>query len=301
MLVHHRHRLLGHGGAVFGRTEGLGPQHPLHPETQERQRIVDGFTQCRRVGEAEFARVFPLRKPSHAYLQLVLLFPLVEAGCRTLAGRVGVERKHHIARIALHQPHVFFSEGRTARGHRTADARAMETDDIGIALAHDDLIGVDDVALGPVEPVERARFGVDRRLRRVLVLRRVGGTGQDAPAQRRRLTVLGEDGKHHPRPERVLYTPRLVGEPQPGFAQQFGLHTQTATELIPVVGSPAQLELPRHIAGQPTRPQVVASLTCVGVREQALVVPLDRSVHGIDQLFATLPVAALAARGVAQL
>ena len=173
-----------------------------------------------RIRQAQFARILALRERGHADLHLVLLLPLVELLGSTLPRCIGVERQHHTAGKSLEHAHVLFGQRRAAGGHRPLHTRSVKADDIGVALAHDHLVGSDDLALRPVQPVQRFRLGVDVGLGRVLVLRRVGRAGQDASAERHRIAVLRHDREHHPSAERVLQPPRLVGERQPRVAQQ---------------------------------------------------------------------------------
>ncbi len=196
---------------------------------------------------------------------------------------------------------MLFGQRRAARGHSTLDTGAVESDHIGVSLAHDHLIGSNDVAFSAVQAVQRLRLGVDVGLRRVLVLRRIVRTRQDPTAEGNRITVLRHDREHHPAAERVLQPTGFVGERQAGVAQRIARQPDTAAQRIPVVGRPAQLELTGDVAGQAALAQVVACRAGVVAGQQALVVPLDGRAHRLDQLLASQPVLALAARCVLQL
>ena len=177
----------------------------------------------------------------------------------------------------------------------------MEADDVRVALAHDDLVLGDDVCLGPVQPVQGSALGVDHRLRRVLVLRRIRRAGQYPPAEGDRIAGVGEDREQHAGAERVLQAVALVGEREAGVAQQVGGNAEIATHRVPVVGCPAELELAGDVAGQPAPAQVLAGLAGVGRRQQPLVIPIDRLRHCLDELTAADPLFVLAPARVAQL
>ncbi len=196
---------------------------------------------------------------------------------------------------------MLLGECRTAGGHRTRHARTVEPDHIGVALTDHDLIVLGDVGLRPVQPVEDLRLGVDRRLRGVLVLRRIVGSGQDPPTERERLPRLGEDREHHPRPERVLHLVALVAECQPDRLQHIGRRAQPARQRIPVIGRPTELELASDVAGEAAPTQIVTRRARVGIGQQTLVIPLDGFVHRVDQLLAPRPLLRLAGRGVVEL
>ncbi len=300
MLVDDGHRLLGQPDALFGR---LGVRaFSVRSSRNPRKGIAEPTARERlRVALGEIAGILPLRESRHRHLHRVRLLPLVEARRRALAGGVGVERQHDLARVPLQQPDVFLRERRATGGHRTRHAGTVESDHVGVALADHDLVVLGDVGLRPVQPVEDLRLGVDRRLRGVLVLRRIVGSGQDPTAERQRLARLGEDREHHPRPERVLHLVALVPERQPDRLQDVGRRAQPPRERIPVVGRPTELELASDVAGEATPAEIVTSGPGVGVVQQALVIPLDGLVHRFDELLAPRSFLRLARRGVVEL
>ena len=253
------------------------------------------------LGLCEVARIATLRQTSDLHLHLVGFFPFVEARRSTLPGRIGVERQHHLARISLQQPNVLLGEGGATGGNGASHAGSVEADHVGVALAHHHLVVFGDVGLRPVQPVQHLRLRVDRRLGGVLVLRRIVGAGQDPTAERERLARLGEDREHHPASERVLHLVALVAERQTHRLHHVGGCAQPTRQLVPVVGSPTQLELAGDIARESAPTQIVARLTGVGVVQQALVVPLDRLVHRFGELLAARPFLRLARRGVVEL
>ena len=146
--------------------------------------------------------------------------PLVEPFGRGQAGGVGVEGEHDVAGEALQQAHVLLGEGRAAGGDGPGHPGPVEADHVGVALAHHDLPGPDDLGLGPLEAVEGLGLRVDGGLRRVLVLGRILAPGQHPAPEGHRVTHLVEDGEHHPGAEGVLQPVAAVREGQPDVAQQ---------------------------------------------------------------------------------
>ena len=145
---------------IFRATKWRAGHHAIDPEPEERHGFVDGHRQRVGVGEREITRVLAIGKPGHRHLDLVLLFPFVELLGGTLTGRIGVEGQHNAAGEPLENAHVLFGESRATRGHRAGHAGPMETDDVGVALAHHDLVVLHHVGLGPVESVESLRLEV---------------------------------------------------------------------------------------------------------------------------------------------
>jgi hypothetical protein len=158
-----------------------------------------------------------------------------------------------------------------------------------------------DVRLRPVQTIEHLRLGVDRCLRRVLVLRRILRPGQDPAAERQCLTRLGEDREHHSRTERVLHLVALVAERETNRLEHVGRGAEPPRQSVPVVGRPTEFELASDVARKPSTPQVVPRRPRVGIGEEALVVPVDGSVHRFDELLAPRSLLGLAGRGVVQL
>ena len=185
---------------------------------------------------------------------------------------------------------MVLGQGRPAGGDGPLDAHPEQPDDVGVALAHHHLPAGDDVPLGPVEGVQGAALGVDHRLRGVLVLGRVGTAGQDPSPERHRLARGVADGEQDPGPEGVLQAPPPVDEAQAGTLGDSGGQTQTAAQLVPVVGGPPQPEAAHHLTVVAPAAQVVTGRSGVGALQQPLVVPRHGLLHG--------PEAGLAAPGV---
>ena len=176
----------------------------------------------------------------------------------------------------------------------------MEPDHVRIALTHHHPVGLDDVALGPVQPVQHLRLAVDGRLGRVLVLGRVIAAGQDSSTEGHRLSGLIEDGEQQPGSEGVLKTVAAVDEGEAGLTHHTLGEGQRADQRIPVVRRPSQPEPARQRAVDAAAAEVVAGGAAVRRGEEPLVVPLDGGLHGLQEPLAPLPVAALAAARVAQ-
>jgi len=113
----------------------------------------------------QFGRVLTLGQMRNEHVNFVLTFPLVNRRGRALTGLVGVVGEHDTFGEITHGLEVIFAKGRAARRHGTRHPGHEERDDVGVTLTDDDLVGLDDVVLGPVERIERATLGVDRGLR----------------------------------------------------------------------------------------------------------------------------------------
>ena len=291
MLVDDLHRSLGQARPVLWGARRPPGHHPLEAEGEERRGVGDGSRQRIGIALGQLARIDADGQPGHRHLHLVLLLPGVEPLRRSLTGGVGVEGQHDPAGVSLEQAHMVLGERRAARGDGPLDADTVEPDHVGVALTHDDLVGGGDVSLGPVEPVQGLRLGIDRRLRRVLVLRRVLRAGQDPPAEGDGLTRVAEDREQHPRPERILHPVAAVAEGEPDGLEELGTDPRLPRQCVPVVGCPPQPELSGDVTGKSSRSQVVASGAGARVVEQPPVVPLDGLAHRLDQPFALGPLA----------
>ena len=102
-------------------------------------------------------------------------------------------------------------------GDRRLDSRLRKGDDIGVALDDDDLPRPRHRALGAVEVVEGVALAVDRRLRRVQVLRAVvAATGEDPGADTDRAALEVAHGERDAPAEPVAHRAApLVAEGEP--------------------------------------------------------------------------------------
>ena len=190
----------------------------------------------------QLGRVLAPRQPRHLDRDVELPLPLVEALGRPLPGGVGVEGQDDPAGEALEEPDVVRGEGGAARRDGDGHAGLVEADHVRVALADDDPVGLDDVALGPAQPVQHPGLAVDLGLRRVLVLGRVRAARQDPPAEGDRLAGLVEDREQQAGPEGVLQPVAPVEEGQTALPQRPLRPGQAGGERVPVVGRPAEPE-----------------------------------------------------------
>ena len=154
----------------------------------------------------------------HRHVDVVLLLPLVEPVGGGLPGRVGVEGQHDPPGEAACSsltwssvravPQVATARGTPARG---------EADDVGVALADDDLVGVDDVVLGPVQAVEDLALGVER-VSGVFRYFAPSAPGSMRPPKADRIALGVEDREQHPAAEEVLHPAAPVQRAEPGVA-----------------------------------------------------------------------------------
>ncbi len=157
--------------------------------------------------------------------------------------------------------------------HRMADAGGVQADDVGVALADDDLCRVDDGLLRPVEAVQHPALGVHRRLGGVLVLRAVAA-GQDPATESDRLAGGIEDGKEQPAAEGIVEPAGAVGVAETGVAEHVFGQRQRPHQDVPPLRGPAQLVAAHHLpVVAPLDPEIPASSGRVGTVQQALVVP----------------------------
>ena len=110
-------------------------------------------------------------------------------------------------------------QGRPAGSHRPLDAHQMASDDVGVALAHHQLIKTACLSLGPMKPVENLGLRVVLgRVRGVLVFRSLTVWHLADPEPHG--APLGvEDRKHDSSPEEVVLTTPLVDPPETGRPQ----------------------------------------------------------------------------------
>ena len=249
-------------------------------------RSASGSVRARSAGSA------PGGKRGHGHVDLVMALPLVDAAGALLARRVGVVGEHHASGEVAQQPEVVLAQRGATRGHGTGHPGQEEGDDVGVPLAHDDLAVLDDVVLGPVEPVQGAALGVDRTVLGVLVL---GPTGVDAAAAVTGSVRAGcvhpgrwacprvEDGEDHAGPEGVLRTAPSVDEAEARVGEHLVDTLRCLASASQSSGAHPRRNWRTDVAVVAARAQVVAGRPGVGGRQEPLVVEVDRLGHGLVQ------------------
>ena len=225
--------------------------------------------------------------------------PLVDPSRRTLAGGISVVGQDDPLGEVAHDLEVLLRQRSATRRHSPGHAGLEEGDHVGVALAHDDLGELDDLLLGPIEPVERASLGVDRGLRRVLVLRFVAfgwrgpGCGrQDATSHGDGPAAWVADREDHPISQEILRPAPLVDEAKAGSLKDLVRHPQVLGELVPVIGRPPKLKRSDHVTVVAAAPQIAPRTGGIRRVQESVMVELDRPG---DRIEIGRPVLAIAA------
>ena len=251
------------------------------------------------VGAGQVVGVRPRRQFEHREPQVVGGLPGVDALRGGLAGLVRVVGQHDVAGEPLEDPHVVLGESRPARGDRSRDAGTGEADHVGVALAHDDLIGGDRIGLGPVDGVQRLGLVVEDVVTRVLVLRSVG-VGQLPSAEADHPVALVEDREQDPAAEEVLQAVATVEEPEAGRLEVVVGGLQRADQLVPVVGRPPDAVAGHLVGVEAPGPEIGPRRRRIRSGAQPLVVPLAGLLGEGEQAVLALAPFGLVALGVAQ-
>ena len=114
---------------------------------------------------------------------------------------------------------MLVGQGGATGGYGSRQTGQEEADHVGVALAHDHFIGLDHALLRPVQAVEHAALGVDRRLLRVLVLGTIAAR-EDAAPEGHRLAAGIEDREHDPASKGVLLPVATIEEAEPGVGHR---------------------------------------------------------------------------------
>ncbi len=191
-----------------GRSEGLGPF--LHQEV---------------------AGIEPLGQAGHLQFQVVLDKDFQGAIDATRAAGVGVKHQDD----ARHQPakllHVPLVQGRAHGGHHMGYAHLVGHQDVGVALDHGQVTGIQSGLAGLVDAVQLVALAEQYRFSRVVVFGRGGGfrgRRQNAAAEAHRLSAAVANRKNHPVAKAVVVAVALIS-----FGDQ--------AELIQVVGGQSGL------------------------------------------------------------
>ena len=301
VFVDHRQGALAQTDPLLWRLRHPLAHDAFETEREERQRGRDRLDEPLRVTAGQITRVAPVGQPGNRDLDLVFLLPLIEPFRSTLAGGIGIEGQYDTVRISLDQADMLLGERRSTGGHRSGEAGAMEADHVGIALTDDDLIVLDDLPLGPIQPIKGLGFGVQSGLRRVLVLGWVLRARKHPTTERDRGPLFIEDREQHSCPKRILEPTGSIDEGEAGLAQGLCVDTAMSGELIPGVGRPAEAELTSHVSAETATAQIIARRAGRRIVQQTLVVPLDGGLHRRLEPLALLTGSTLAGRGVTEL
>ena len=87
-----------------------------------------------------------------------VMLPIIEPVCRGFPGSVSIERNDDSLCKADHSFYVVVGEGCAAGGDRSIKSCAEASNDIGVALADDDFVGLHDLFLRPVKTIEHFTF-----------------------------------------------------------------------------------------------------------------------------------------------
>ena len=137
---------------------------------------------------------------------------------------------------------MVFSERSSAGCNGSGHAGFEETDDVGVALANNRFIGLNDVGFRHVKAVEQLRLAIDRTIDRVLIFRSVD-TGHNAPTE----TNIGSgnivDREHDTPTKRVGRTIATIDETQTGFNEDVVGNFDCTSKFVPALGRPSDTEV----------------------------------------------------------
>ncbi len=196
---------------------------------------------------------------------------------RLLAGGVAVEGEDDLAAAAVVGEQaagdldVLGAERRAAGGDRRRDPGEVAGHHVGVALHHDELAVLGDVALGEVDPVEDLGLLVERGLRGVEVLGALVVLVELAGAEADGVPRDVPDGPDQPAAEAVVDPPAAFGEHPRQF--QLGIGVAPAAEVleqgVPALRGVADAELVGRGAVEAAVVQEVAALGGAGVSSWA--------------------------------
>ena len=126
-------------------------------------------------------------------------------------------------------------------------------------------------------------------------------TWQNPPAKAREVSPLIGYREHDARLESILWSAGFVDEPEAAVFKVSSVQSHVFSQLIPTVGSPAELVLAHHRTVVTAGAQVAASRAGVGAVEQPLMVEIDCFGHRVEQNSLASPGGALTLGCVAQL
>ena len=189
-----------------------------------------------------------------------------------------------------------------AGGDRGGDAREVARHDVGVPLDHDDAVGLRDVALGEVEPVEHLRLVVDRGLGSVQVLRALVVVEQPARAESDGLPGDVADGPDEAAAEAVVDAAVALRD-ETGCRELLGREPaalEVVGERVPALRREADAEAPRRVGVEAALAEEAPTDLGLG-RAEPLDEELGGGLVGGEQPGAVAVVGGLAAVFVVQL
>ena len=143
----------------------MAAEHRLDHEPSQRDRpLEDRLHGVRPVPQGHVGGVLSGGEEGHQDLEADLGVDAESPlGCEG-AGCVGVEGQDHPVAEPLDRSEMIFSERRTARRNRGADADLVQRHHIRVPLRHDSLAGAHHFPLRPVEAVQELALVIQRGL-----------------------------------------------------------------------------------------------------------------------------------------
>ena len=185
------------------------------------------------------------------------------------AGRVGIEIDDHVRRVPPQNRHLLLGEGRPAGRDHVLNSAQEDADAVHLPLHQQGKTYGPDRRLGLVEVEEHLPLRIERRLRRIDVLRASLFTlRRDAKRARRKrnhAATLVADGEHNPLAESVVNAAvaavlLLLRTEEAARAQRrfVGHAAQAVAQGVETVGRVADAEFLDSFVGKPAAGQVLA-------------------------------------------
>jgi hypothetical protein len=247
VLKHNRHRSVGGTGAMFRSIKRRRIKDSVESELQERFCLCDCGGERFGIGLCEIGGIGTAGENRNSNIEVVLLFPGVDARCGILTSSISVECEDNALGKTAQQLHMIFGKSSSAGCNSARHTRFKETNNVGVALADDRFIGLYDVGFRHVEAIEQLRLAVDRTIDRVLVLRSVD-TRHDAPTETDICSGDIVDGEHDAPAKRVGGTIATVDETQTGFDEDVVGNFDCTSEFVPALGCPSDTEVSNIVA-----------------------------------------------------
>ena len=181
---------------------------------------------------------------------------------RLLAGRVGVERQHHLVDHPRERRHLLVGDRRPHHPDRLLDPGLVQRQHVGVALDHDRPAALGDRLFGQVDPVEHLALVEEVGLGRVDVLGALVGAHRPA-AEAERAAAAVADREHDPLAEAVVLAAASPPLHQADRAQLLDLEAGPLAahqHLVPGARRVADAEGAQHLLAQPALGQVGARL-----------------------------------------